>query len=114
MSSPGTHYVKVGDTSTWTLTVLEGTSGKDLTDATSVAVYMRRQGSSTLTISGGSGTKDGDQSTYPGRFTFTPTAQQVGTPGVYQLEVKVTWSGGAVSKYPSIDYSKVHITDAMS
>lgn len=107
-------HVKVGDTSTWTLTLLEGTGGKDLTNATAIALYLRRQGDSALTIDGGSCTKDPDQTTYPGKLTFTPSAAQVAEQGIYQMEIKVTWSGGSVGKWPSLDYDRVEISDSMS
>jgi hypothetical protein len=108
--------LKVGDTSTWTLTLMEGASGKNLTSptaSTAIELYMRRRGATALSIDGGSCTKDADQTTYPGQITFTPTAGQVGTRGEYVAEVHVTWTGGAKSIFPADGFIDVHIGEAM-
>lgn len=75
----------------------------DISTATSIQVQLRDQANPTNRIYL-TGTADPDQDTNPGMGTaswLTGMTGNTNTPGVYDAEVKVTWSGGRVRTFPN-------------
>lgn len=99
MSVNKTIYLKQGDTTAWpALTIEEAGAAKDLTTATSVVVYMRELTATTNKIDGSSVTITDAAN---GIVTFTPTAADMDTAGVYKAEFLITWSDAKVTTWPN-------------
>lgn len=106
-------YTKVGDTSVWEFTLKDKDGGVDLSTATAVKVYTRLWNGTANKVDGEAATPDPDQTTNPGKCTFSPSAAGVDTAGVYKVEVEVTWTGGKVSYFPSESYGRLTIAESL-
>ena len=101
---------KVGDTSTWTMTLKEDGSAKDLTAASTVKIYTRKYGETALTTDGRSCVVSNATA---GTVVYTPISADVLVPGIFEVEVKVTWNDASVSKFPSDGFGRLEIDAAL-
>ena len=101
---------KVGDRSTWTMTLKEGGVARDLTAALTVKINTRVYGASALTTNAGACTVT---SAAEGICTYSPATADVATAGIYEVEVTVTWTDGKVSKFPSDGFGRLEIDAAL-
>lgn len=46
-----------------------------------------------------------------GKVSYTPSATDTDTPGIYLAEWQVTFSGGAIETFPNSDWQKVRVKD---
>ncbi len=91
---------KKGDTSPWPFTLLDNGSAKDLTNATTLEIYVREEDGSTNKIDGGTVTV---VSALAGTCEYDPASGDVDTPGEYQGYIKVEFSDGSVWYWPDGD-----------
>lgn len=91
--------IKKGDTKPWVFTLKQNGSGVDLDGAT-VELNMQDQ-ALTSVITGGSVTPDPDQTTNPGKCSYSPVAGDVDTVGAFLAEIKVTFGDGTIARFPN-------------
>lgn len=108
MASPQ-FTIKQNDTAPDLVTVLQDSRGRPriLTGAT-VVLHMRLQSDKTVKINGGSVVIT-DASL--GLVTYSFTAANTDTAGVYELEIQVTYTDSTVETFPNNDYVIVTILD---
>jgi hypothetical protein len=105
---------KVGDRTTWTFTLEDADGAVDLTASIGIVIYTRLWDGSTNKIDGSAVTKDPDQVTNPGKCTYAPTAGDVDTEGIFKVEVVVTWAGPKDSVFPSNEWGRLEIDEALA
>lgn len=108
MASPK-FVIKQNDTAPALVTVLQDSRGRPriLTGAT-VVINMRLQSDKSVKISGASVTIT-DASL--GIVSYSFTAANTDTAGVYELEIQVTYSDSSIETFPNNDYVIVTILD---
>jgi hypothetical protein len=104
-----TFNIKQNDTSPALEAYLRDSRGRavNLTGAT-VVFHMRLQSSGEAKITDGSVTLT---TATQGLVSYSFTAANTDTSGIYQAEFQVTFSGGAIETFPNDDYIKVVVTD---
>lgn len=100
--------IKRNDTAEWVFTLREDRTPVSLSTATAVVLHMV-DGDGATVIDGGAVTPDPDQTTNPGKCTYSPQEADVAQEGQYSMEVEVTWADGTVSTFPSGRYETVMI-----
>lgn len=91
-----------GDTSAIPGTLLDGSSAPVDIEGATVRFLMRRRGSRLAAIAASATNAqvgDGSDGT-KGKVSFTPTAQQVATPGLFDFEWEATFAGGVIQTFP--------------
>ena len=108
MASP-TFDIKQNDTAPKLEAFLQDDKGRpvNLTGASTV-FHMRLASDLSAKITSGSVTVE---SATKGHVSFTWTASNTDTAGIYQGEFQVTFVSGAIQTFPNNDYIKVNITD---
>ena len=104
-------YIKVGDTRPWS-TVLTSVGDDNLTDIASSVLYMRAEDGSTNKIDG-SAAVVGTKTATTAALTYSPTSDDVDTPGEYRLYWKVTFTTGSkTAAFPSNGFDRVVIGES--
>ncbi len=100
--------VKTGDTRPWKFTIKDETGAPiDLTSAI-VNVYGRKRGTTSNLISGTATIT----SATGGIATYSVTTTEVATAGTFDLEIKLTDSGGKVQR--NFEYVPVEIRESLT
>lgn len=105
-----THYWKQNDTSPALVVVLRDGFGTpvDLTGATVVLNTRLRPGGAVKISSGAMGAVG---SAVNGKQSFSPSAANNDTSGIYEAEIQVTFSNGKIRTFPSNGYFTVEVVD---
>lgn len=80
----------------------------DLTGAT-VVLNTRLKPGGTVKINGG--TMGAVGSAVNGRQTYSPTASDTDTPGIYEAEIQTTFTNGRIRTFPSEGYFTIEVVD---
>ena len=104
-------YIKQGDTSPYLQVTLKDGDGAvvNLTGAT--AVFSMRRGGST-TVSEQSATVVSPATAGVVRYTWG--ASDTATPGMYEGEFEVTFSGGEIQTYPNAGYIEINVLEQIA
>lgn len=78
----------------------------DLTLATSAKFLMREAGGA-VKVNGTATISDAAN----GEVTYTWGTADLDTAGVYDAEVQVTWTGGAIETFPNGGYNRIRVVD---
>jgi hypothetical protein len=105
-----THFWKQNDTSPALVVVLRDGFGApvNLTGAT-VVLNTRLRPGGTVKINGG--TMGAVGSAVNGKQSYSPTAANNDTSGIYEAEVEVTFANGKIRTFPSSGYFTVEVVD---
>lgn len=111
---------KEGDRSTWSMTLKDANGVVDLTDASTVKIYVREHGETSLVIDGGScsvvSATAGTISYAPSAADATALAAALGTDrtAYFEVEVVVTWSDSTTSRFPSEEFGRLTLTESLA